>query len=162
MKMIESNLLNDKYTPKGTLVFNHLKSVSNPNSAHAIYPYRGKISAIDARQILSQLIPGSLLLDPFCGSGTILHEAQHFGIRAYRVLWSERRNCCQKDRMMLELSWTLYGALFAVACEGIVPLYIMFSAKHHKSWKNQLISDNVHISHCWKFSPSPVNIDYTV
>jgi DNA modification methylase len=85
MKMVQSNLLNYKAAPKETLVFKHLKSVNNPNSAHAIYPYRGKISAIDARQILSQLIPGSLLLDPFCGSGTILHEAQHFGIRTIGI-----------------------------------------------------------------------------
>ena len=85
MDMIQSNLLNYQVAPKETLVFKHLKSVNSPNSAHAIYPYRGKISAIDARQIISQLTPGSLLLDPFCGSGTILHEAQHFGIKAIGI-----------------------------------------------------------------------------
>lgn len=66
--------------PLEQLTFQKLHSVNNPNSMHGIYPYRGKISAIDARQILSQLMPGKTLLDPFCGSGTILYEAQHLGI----------------------------------------------------------------------------------
>lgn len=51
-----------------------IKSVSNPNSIHGIYPYRGKISAIDARSVIKQLNQGKLL-DPFCGSGTIVYEA---------------------------------------------------------------------------------------
>lgn len=85
MNMVQSNLTNYQAAHEENLVFRHLKSVNSPNSAHAIYPYRGKISAIDARQIISQLKPGSLLLDPFCGSGTILHEAQHFGIRAIGI-----------------------------------------------------------------------------
>ena len=51
-----------------------LKSVNNPNSIHGIYPYRGKISPIDANQILDQIPEYSNLLDPFCGSGTIIYE----------------------------------------------------------------------------------------
>lgn len=61
-----------------------MKSVTNPNSIHGIYPYRGKISAIDAASIISQLKPG-LLLDPFCGSGTILYEANKAGIEAVGI-----------------------------------------------------------------------------
>ena len=38
------------------------------------YPYRGKISALDADQILKQIPKGSVVLDPFCGSGTIVYE----------------------------------------------------------------------------------------
>ena len=79
MNMVQKNLIMDKLN-KDRLDFKNLKSVSNPNSAHAIYPYRGKISAIDARQIISQLKTDSIILDPFCGSGTILYEAQHFGL----------------------------------------------------------------------------------
>lgn len=56
-----------------------LASVNNPNSIHGIYPYRGKISAIDAEQILSQMPRGSVVLDPFCGSGTIVYEGLKFG-----------------------------------------------------------------------------------
>lgn len=55
-------------------IINELKSVSNPSSIHGIYPYRGKISAIDAQQILDQIPEGATLLDPFCGSGTIIYE----------------------------------------------------------------------------------------
>ena len=61
-----------------------LKSVSNPNSIHGIYPYRGKISSIDAASVVSQLKPG-LLLDPFCGSGTILYEASRAGINSIGI-----------------------------------------------------------------------------
>ena len=51
-----------------------LKSVNNPNSIHGVYPYRGKISPIDANQVLDQIPEYSNLLDPFCGSGTIVYE----------------------------------------------------------------------------------------
>ena len=51
-----------------------LKSVNNPKSIHGVYPYRGKISPIDANQILDQIPENSNLLDPFCGSGTIVYE----------------------------------------------------------------------------------------
>lgn len=50
-------------------------NISNPFSVHGIYPYRGKISAIDAEHMLAELKPKKTLLDPFCGSGTILYEA---------------------------------------------------------------------------------------
>lgn len=52
-----------------------LNSVNNPASIHGIYPYRGKISAKDAQAIIAKLDKGKTLLDPFCGSGTILYEA---------------------------------------------------------------------------------------
>ena len=58
-----------------------LKSVNNPNSIHGIYPYRGKISALDANQILKQMPSGSKVLDPFCGSGTILYEGMKYGLQ---------------------------------------------------------------------------------
>ena len=61
-----------------------LKSVTNPNSIHGIYPYRGKISSIDAASVIKQLKPG-VLLDPFCGSGTILYEADFAGLQAIGV-----------------------------------------------------------------------------
>ena len=62
--------------------FEVLDSVNNPKSIHGIYPYRGKISALDAAQIIKQLPKGATLLDPFCGSGTIIYEAQKFGLNA--------------------------------------------------------------------------------
>lgn len=63
-----------------------LKSVSNPNSIHGIYPYRGKISAIDAQSIIEQLDKvGGTLLDPFCGSGTIVYEAAKSGMNVVGI-----------------------------------------------------------------------------
>jgi len=60
--------------------FKKIKSVNNPNSIHGIYPYRGKISAVDAIQIITQLPKKGKLLDPFCGSGTIIYEAKKHGL----------------------------------------------------------------------------------
>jgi 16S rRNA G966 N2-methylase RsmD len=67
------------------LRFNVLDSVSNPRSVHGIYPYRGKISALDAQQVLSQFSSRLTVLDPFCGSGTIVYEAAALGHRSVGV-----------------------------------------------------------------------------
>ena len=56
-------------------------SVANPMSIHGMYPYRGKISAIEAASVVGGFPKESKLLDPFCGSGTILYEAKKHGIR---------------------------------------------------------------------------------
>lgn len=61
-------------------IIKELSSVNNPKSIHGIYPYRGKISALDAEQILSQMPMGSVVLDPFCGSGTIVYEGIKHGL----------------------------------------------------------------------------------
>lgn len=63
----------------------NLESVNNPNSVHGIYPYRGKISALDAEQIIKQMEPGKALLDPFCGSGTIVYEAAKHGLTSFGI-----------------------------------------------------------------------------
>ncbi len=62
-----------------------LSKVNNPCSIHGIYPYRGKMSGIDAAQVISQLPRNWTLLDPFCGTGTILYEAQVHGMSAIGV-----------------------------------------------------------------------------
>jgi site-specific DNA-adenine methylase len=62
-----------------------LDKVSNPKSIHGLYPYRGKISALDAAQVISQLPSDAVLLDPFCGTGTIVYEAQTHGMKAIGV-----------------------------------------------------------------------------
>ena len=59
----------------GRLSFAKLESVSTPRSIHGIYPYRGKISSLDAANVIGQLPHDATLLDPFCGSGTIVYEA---------------------------------------------------------------------------------------
>lgn len=67
------------------ITLGHFEKVSNPKSIHGIYPYRGKMSAIDAAHVISQLSPDSVLLDPFCGTGTIVYEAQSHGMKAIGV-----------------------------------------------------------------------------
>ena len=62
-----------------------ISSVNNPKSIHGIFPYRGKISAVEANAVLSQLKKGSTILDPFCGSGTILYEANKSGFKSIGV-----------------------------------------------------------------------------
>lgn len=62
-----------------------LASVNNPRSIHGIYPYRGKISALDAEQILSQMPKDCVVLDPFCGSGTIVYEGLKFGLNTIGI-----------------------------------------------------------------------------
>lgn len=65
--------------------FEYIKNVNRPNSIHGIYPYRGKMSSIDAIQVISQLPKNGVLLDPFCGSGTILYEAAKLGLDSIGV-----------------------------------------------------------------------------
>ena len=67
---------------KTKIKIKELASVNNPGSIHGIYPYRGKISAIDAEMVVSQLNKSKTLLDPFCGSGTIVYEAAKHGLNA--------------------------------------------------------------------------------
>ncbi len=67
------------------IVLKEFASVSNPSSMHGLYPYRGKISALDAESIIAQLPTVGTLLDPFCGSGTIVYEAQKHGLKAFGV-----------------------------------------------------------------------------
>ena len=67
------------------IMLQNFDSVSNPNSMHGLYPYRGKISALDTKSIIAQLPNNGILLDPFCGSGTIVYEAQQHGLQAIGV-----------------------------------------------------------------------------
>jgi site-specific DNA-adenine methylase len=74
----------DEPTPK-RLEFRHFGNVNNPKSIHGIFPYRGKMSPVDAASIVRQLPPQGRLLDPFCGSGTIVYESQKWGIETIGV-----------------------------------------------------------------------------
>jgi 16S rRNA G966 N2-methylase RsmD len=67
------------------ITFRYVGKVSNPKSIHGIYPYRGKMSALDAAHVISQLPSSAILLDPFCGTGTIVYEAQAHGMKAIGV-----------------------------------------------------------------------------
>ena len=67
------------------LKFEVLQNISNPHSIHGLYPYRGKISALDAEKIVKQFDSNLTLLDPFCGSGTIVYEAQKHGMSSIGI-----------------------------------------------------------------------------
>ncbi len=77
-------LTGTKKTKLKSLRIESIASVNNPNSIHGIYPYRGKISAIDAISVVNQLKSG-VLLDPFCGSGTIVYEASKAGLKSIGI-----------------------------------------------------------------------------
>ncbi len=84
--MFESETENVQNPPsRKRLSLRQFRKVSNPRSIHGIYPYRGKMSAIDASYVIKQLPSNSILLDPFCGTGTILYEAQAHGLSAIGV-----------------------------------------------------------------------------
>ena len=64
-----------------------LKRQSTRYSAHGLHEYRGKFNPQIVRAIGNylHLKPGSWILDPFCGSGTTILEAAHFGCNAVGV-----------------------------------------------------------------------------
>lgn len=67
------------------ITFTPLHDVNNPTSIHGIYPYRGKISSVEAKLICEQLPKNANLLDPFCGSGTIIFEGLCNNLNVYGV-----------------------------------------------------------------------------
>lgn len=67
------------------LKFEEIENINNHKSIHGLYPYRGKMSPKDARQIIRQLPHEGVLLDPFCGSGTIVYEAQEWGLNSVGI-----------------------------------------------------------------------------
>jgi len=93
-----------------TIKFETLRSVSNPRSVHGIYPYRGKISAIDARQVLAQFREPLRVLDPFCGSGTIVYEAASLGHEAIGVELNPIAQVLTEGKVRIDRSLTEYEA----------------------------------------------------
>ena len=89
------------------IIFEKISSVNNPNSMHGMYPYRGKISAIDAANIIKQLPKNGVILDPFCGSGTIVYEGQKHGLTAYGIDNNPLAVCLAKAKVHKEISNSL-------------------------------------------------------
>jgi 16S rRNA G966 N2-methylase RsmD len=83
--MNESEAEINHFLPSVKIELRYFEKVSNPRSIHGIYPYRGKMSAVDAAHVVSQFPSHSRLLDPFCGTGTIVYEAQLRGIHVIGV-----------------------------------------------------------------------------
>lgn len=62
-----------------------MPSATPSRGAHAIHPYPAKLLVNIPQFFLAALAPdsGSKLLDPFCGSGTVLYEAALAGLRPF-------------------------------------------------------------------------------
>ena len=70
---------------KHNINFPKLQNVTNPTSIHGIYPYRGKISAKDTINVIQQFSKNKTLLDPFCGTGTIVFEGNRHGLNVIGI-----------------------------------------------------------------------------
>lgn len=64
-----------------------LTQARTQGGTHGIHPYPAKFIPQIPRQLIAELAPrdGSIVLDPFCGSGTTLLEAQAAGISALGI-----------------------------------------------------------------------------
>ena len=78
---------------------------------HAFHSYPARLHAVTARRLVERLSPrGGLVLDPFCGSGTVLVEARLAGRRAagidanplaVELTWLKTRDSTEGERRAL-------------------------------------------------------------
>jgi len=65
-------------SPKHILA--RLSPTRHKHGAQALHPYFGKVDPSIASAMIEKFSsPGDIVLDPFCGSGTVLHEATRLG-----------------------------------------------------------------------------------
>ncbi len=128
------------------IVLETLKSVNNPSSMHGIYPYRGKISAIDAASIISQLPKTGTLLDPFCGSGTIVYEGKKHGLSAIGVdnnplaiQLARAKLDMHAHRYAQELDSILEKAQAALTCGAFSPMPAEPAKSFHEGTANEIM-----------------------
>ena len=75
---------------------------------HGIHPYPARLHPSWVRGVIDMIEPGSLILDPFCGSGTTLAEASLAGHRSFgsdvngMALRIARMRTARKDQRFLE------------------------------------------------------------
>lgn len=69
----------------GTPFSQRIKRQATRYSVHGLHEYKGKFNPQIARAILNaaDVKRGSVVFDPFCGSGTTLVEASHLGLHAF-------------------------------------------------------------------------------
>lgn len=77
------------------LSFEHLKEAETTKHVHRLHPYKGKFipqlveyfldTHTDKFKTETYFQPGDVVLDPFCGSGTTLVEANELGIHAVGI-----------------------------------------------------------------------------
>src|ERR1043166_7454846 len=65
----------------------NLAQARTQGGTHGLHPYPAKFIPQIPRQLIAELAPrdGSIVLDPFCGSGTTLVEAQAAGLPAFGI-----------------------------------------------------------------------------
>ena len=131
-------------TSRKRLSLRRFEKVNNPRSIHGIYPYRGKMSPLDASYVIKQLPSDSLLLDPFCGTGTILYEAQTHGLNAIGIdnnplactIARGKTEPLNKETTMMQLEKTIESAK-SLSKVGVMPSQ---SAKYfHKKTADQIM-----------------------
>lgn len=99
-------------------VIDELKSVNNPKSIHGIYPYRGKISALDADQVLKQMPINSVVLDPFCGSGTIVYEGLKYNLKTIGTDLNPIAFFLSKGKINIPIDFSLIKSEFEIIIEN--------------------------------------------
>ncbi len=77
------------------LSFEHCREMETTKHVHRLHPYKGKFipqlveyfldSHIDEFKTSAQFKPGDIVLDPFCGSGTTLVQANELNIHAIGI-----------------------------------------------------------------------------
>ncbi|HQG89401.1 MAG TPA: DNA methyltransferase, partial [Flexilinea sp.] len=77
------------------LSFDHVKESETTKHVHRLHPYKGKFIPQLVEYFLDDHVdkfktevvfrPGDIVLDPFCGSGTTLVEANELGINAIGI-----------------------------------------------------------------------------
>lgn len=126
--------------------FIKLDGVSNPYSMHGIYPYRGKISALDAQNVIAQLPKDGVLLDPFCGSGTIVYEAQKHGLTAFgidnnplAVQLSKAKVYRETGNSLNDATYYVSGAKEALSSLDFTPMDSVPARNFHPDTANEIM-----------------------
>ncbi len=79
---------------------------------HGFHPYPARLHPLTASRVIAALTkPGARVLDPFCGSGTVLAEARVLGRRAIGI---------DANPLAIELAWLKTRGAEAAECESLV------------------------------------------
>lgn len=131
---------------KSRIEIEELRDVNNPSSVHGIFPYRGKISAKDAKKVIIQLQnikKNGVLFDPFCGTGTILYEGFESGLSVLGIdnnplaIWIAKGKRALNNQQLTDV-WNEFDNLYNLACRNkfeLEPTKLMEKAFHSASLK---------------------------
>lgn len=135
------------------IIFNTLHNVNNPTSIHGIYPYRGKISSVEAKLITEQLPKDSILLDPFCGSGTILFEGVCSGLSVYGIdnnplaIWLSKGKIDSLNRDKFDVDNEITNIVFKASALNEAPSMPENALLHfHETTANEIMRCSVFLN----------------